>query len=171
MMDPVTLPTDTVLLQHMLQEQQALNQRLLEQISQLTFTIEKLQKLLFGCQSERRSDSKKAENKKANPSSHSPAAEKNTSHLNGRRRLPNELPRVRIEHDVPIDKQHCAACHCPLQRIGEAISEQLDFVPAKLYVKQHVRYKYGCRHCQGFMITADLCLPNRLIKVWLAAVY
>jgi len=126
-----------VLLQHMLLEQQAYNQRLLEQIAQLTFTIEKLQKLLFGCQSEGRGASKKEANKKAGPSSGSPSPEQSTSHLNGRRRLPDDLPRIRIEHDLPVDKQHCAACHCSLQRIGEEISEQLDFVPAKLYVKQH----------------------------------
>ncbi|RSZ58063.1 IS66 family transposase [Massilia atriviolacea] len=30
---------------------------------------------------------------------------------------------------------------------GEEISEQLDIIPATVQVLQHVRFKYGCRHC------------------------
>jgi transposase len=37
---------------------------------------------------------------------------------------------------------------CQCQRvchvIGKEITEQLEFIPARLYVKQHIRYKYAC---------------------------
>jgi len=32
-------------------------------------------------------------------------------------------------------------------KIGEEVSDQLDYVPAKLQVLEHIRYKYACRHC------------------------
>lgn len=151
-MDTTKLPTDSLLLQQMLLEQQAVNQRLLEQISQLTFTLEKLQKLLFGGKSEKRSDSKKAENKKANPAIHPSTSEKDTSHLNGRRRLPDDLPRVRIEHDLPADQQHCAVCHCPLHRNSTcAINTDAGIARA--------------------LFSPPTCQPNRLIKVWQVVVY
>jgi len=48
-----------------------------------------------------------------------------------------------------------------LQKIGEVITEQLEIVPAKIYIKQHVRFKYaGCIH-QDKVITA--AMPNQPI--------
>ncbi|NJR38939.1 MAG: IS66 family transposase [Leptolyngbyaceae cyanobacterium CSU_1_4] len=40
--------------------------------------------------------------------------------------------------------------------MGEEISEQLDYIPAKIQVLQNVRYKYGCRGCEDTVQTADL---------------
>ena len=34
-------------------------------------------------------------------------------------------------------------------KIGEDISEQLDIIPARIQVLQHVRFKYACRACEG----------------------
>jgi len=58
------------------------------------------------------------------------------------------LPRVRIEHDIPEAKKTCA-CGCQLTRIGAAVSEQFDLIPARAQVLQHVRFKYACRSCEG----------------------
>jgi transposase len=58
------------------------------------------------------------------------------------------LPRERIEHDIP-DAQKICACGCQLTRIGEVTSEQFDIQPARAFVKQHVRFKYACRTCEG----------------------
>ncbi len=69
----------------------------------------------------------------------------------GRKLLPASLPRVRVEHDLEESEKTCA-CGCRLTRIGEAVSEQLDYVPARLQVIQHVRPEYACRDCEG---TAD----------------
>jgi transposase len=66
----------------------------------------------------------------------------------GRKPLPDHIPRTRIEHDIPEDEKLCA-CGCRKSCIGEAVSEQLDIVPAKIQVLQHVRLKYACRSCEG----------------------
>ena len=58
------------------------------------------------------------------------------------------LPRVRVEHDIPEPEKTCS-CGCQLTRIGEVTSEQIDLIPARAQVLQHVRFKYGCRSCEG----------------------
>jgi transposase len=71
------------------------------------------------------------------------------------------LPRVRVEHDIPETDKTCA-CGCQLTRIGEVTSEQIDLIPARAQVLQHVRFKYGCRTCEGTshdrpaVVTAEL---------------
>jgi transposase len=66
----------------------------------------------------------------------------------GRRRLPSDLPRQRVIHDLPEDQKACPCCGKMRHIIGQEISEQLDYVPAKLTVIEHVRLKYACRACE-----------------------
>jgi transposase len=65
----------------------------------------------------------------------------------GRKGLPAHLPRTRVEHDLADADKVCACCQGTLHRMGEDISEQLNIIPAKVEVLQHVRFKYACRHC------------------------
>ena len=65
----------------------------------------------------------------------------------GRRPLPDDLRRERIEHDVPEADKFCPCCRTPRVKIGEETSEQLDYRPAKLFVWEHVRLKYACPNC------------------------
>lgn len=77
----------------------------------------------------------------------------------GRQPLPDWLPRVRIEHDLPEHEQHCACCgNTALHRIGEEVSEQLDIIPAQVQVLQHVRPKYACRQCETGIRTVPMPL-------------
>ncbi len=73
----------------------------------------------------------------------------------GRKPLPKDLPRVRIEHDIPESEKHCA-CGCTRIVIGEEVSEQLDIIPAKIQVLVHVRKKYACKHCEEGVEIAPL---------------
>jgi transposase len=66
----------------------------------------------------------------------------------GRTPLPAELPRVDVVHDIPEDQKQCA-CGSELSRIGEEVSEQLNYVPARLEVIRHIRPKYACKTCEG----------------------
>ena len=66
----------------------------------------------------------------------------------GRKPLPENLPRVIMEHDLKEEEKVCA-CGCTMERIGEEISEQLEVIPAKMRVIRHVRYKYACKCCEG----------------------
>lgn len=74
----------------------------------------------------------------------------------GRRPLPGDLPRHRVEHPVAAEELSCPCCDQPRVRIGEEVSEQLDYTPASLFVIQHVRPKYACRRCEeGGVVTAE----------------
>jgi transposase len=66
----------------------------------------------------------------------------------GRRRLPADLPRERIIHDLPDDEKPCPCCGEMRTLIGEETSEQLDYVPAQVKVIEHVRLKYVCKPCE-----------------------
>jgi transposase len=66
----------------------------------------------------------------------------------GRKPLPDHLPRTRVEHDLSEDAKVCG-CGCRKTKIGEEVSEQLDIIPARIQVLQHVRFKYACRACEG----------------------
>jgi transposase len=65
----------------------------------------------------------------------------------GRRRLPADLKRERMVHDLPEAEKICPCCREPRVVIGEATSEQLDYRPARLFVWQHVRLSYACPAC------------------------
>ena len=56
---------------------------------------------------------------------------------------PTSLPRQRIEIDVP-DADKVCACGTAKTRIGETVSEKLDYVLASVRVMATVRPKYAC---------------------------
>jgi transposase len=71
----------------------------------------------------------------------------------GRKRLDAALPRVDVIHDISEVEKRCAADGTTLERIGEEISEQLDYQPAKIRVIRNIRPKYACPCCrQGIKI-------------------
>jgi transposase len=65
----------------------------------------------------------------------------------GRQQLPEHLERIEIEHDL-ADKA-CPACGNQRTRIGQEVSEQLEYFPASFKVLQHIRHKYACAKCDG----------------------
>lgn len=73
----------------------------------------------------------------------------------GRKSLPKDLPRRRIEHTVPAKERVCAACGADKERIGEEVSEQLEYIPASVCVLEHVREKLACPQCRRGVTVAD----------------
>ena len=59
--------------------------------------------------------------------------------------LPAEFPRTLIHHEPDIT--HCP-CGCALKRIGEDVSEKLDYTPGVFTVERHVRGKWVCDDCE-----------------------
>ena len=59
--------------------------------------------------------------------------------------LPPELPRTLIHHE-PENTQ--CQCGCQLKRIGEDVSEKLDYVPGEFTVERHIRGKWACDSCE-----------------------
>ncbi|MBQ0719511.1 MAG: IS66 family transposase [Gammaproteobacteria bacterium] len=81
-----------------------------------------------------------------------------------RKPLPVGLPRVRRVIELGEADRQCA-CGCTLVEIGEDISEQVDIIPARVQVIQHVRKKYACKACDETLKiapTADVLLPKAL---------
>ena len=59
--------------------------------------------------------------------------------------LPAGLARVDIHHEP--DSTTCQ-CGCQLKRIGEDVSEKLDYTPGVFTVEQHIRGKWACADCE-----------------------
>lgn len=57
--------------------------------------------------------------------------------------MPKDLERVRLIEDLSEDEKICAGCSKPMTKIGEDVREELDYVPASLVIKEHVRPKYA----------------------------
>ena len=62
-----------------------------------------------------------------------------------RRNLPAHLPRQSIEHTPSCT---CSTCGCDMTKIGEDVSEMLEYVPASFKVIRHIRPKFACQTCQ-----------------------
>lgn len=59
--------------------------------------------------------------------------------------LPANLPRVDVHHEP--DSTTCQ-CGCQRKRIGEDVSEKLDYTPGVFTVERHVRGKWVCASCE-----------------------
>jgi transposase len=79
----------------------------------------------------------------------SPPATRPARQGHGRRRLPTDLPRQKVIHDLPEAEKLCPCCGKLRHIIGQEVSEQLDYVPAKLTVIEHTRLKYACPTCEA----------------------
>ncbi|EZI42351.1 IS66 family transposase zinc-finger binding domain-containing protein, partial [Acinetobacter baumannii] len=98
------------------------------------------------------------------------AAQKAPVNKPKRRLLPDHLHTLRIEHE-PASTQ--CACGCTLRRIGEDVSEKLNFRPAQFYKEQHVRGKWVCDQCDtltqqampAYVIDKGIASPELLSHV------
>src|SRR5205085_7659334 len=61
-----------------------------------------------------------------------------------RRPLQEHLPREEVRHGPP---SACPACGGTLRRIGEDVTQTLDYLPGRVKVLRHVRTKLSCRAC------------------------
>src|ERR1700756_2074076 len=78
-----------------------------------------------------------------------------------RKPLPKHLPRQETVHEP----EHNGACICPacggeMARLGEDVTEVLDYVPGRFRVIRHVRPKYACRRCDAITQAPAPALPT-----------
>ena len=79
----------------------------------------------------------------------------------GRPALPKDLPRERVDYDLSeVEK----AQFDEIKRIGEEVSETLEYTPAKLVVIEHARAKYACRKDGQSTIRTAFAQPSPLPK-------
>jgi len=166
------LPDDAVTLKqmvvHLLSDMHAKDRELLDVKTQLEW----LRRQVFGGKSERLDPNQLilfdslaeqiAAPKGSTPPDDRPVRKSGTSRRNGRKPLPKDLPREQINLCPPKEKLVCECCGRSKERIGEEITEELDYVPASFVVRQYVRGKYACKDCQEGVVIADL--PPRPIE-------
>lgn len=84
------------------------------------------------------------------------------------RHLPAHLPRenhvhspaaTNAQHDTTGQPCGCTACGGRLRQIGQDVSEQLEYVPARFKVIRHVRPKLACVSCQTIFQAAAPSRP------------
>src|SRR5208283_5452425 len=62
--------------------------------------------------------------------------------------LPAHLPRVEVRHEP---ERTVCSCGCEMKRIGEDVSEKLDYTPGVFEVERHIRGKWVCRSCERLL--------------------
>ena len=62
-----------------------------------------------------------------------------------RQPLPTNLPRIEVRHEP---ENTVCGCGCALKRIGEDVSEKLDYTPGVFHVERHIRGKWVCSACE-----------------------
>lgn len=68
----------------------------------------------------------------------------------GRKPLADSLLREEIIHDLSDEEKQCPYCQKERPSIGSDITEELEFIPAKIVVLKHIRKKYGPCACNAF---------------------
>jgi transposase len=80
----------------------------------------------------------------------------------GRRPLPDHLPREEVVHEPACV---CPDCGASMRRLGEDVSEMLEYVPSSFRVIRHVRPKLSCPRCERIV---QVEAPSRPIARGLA---
>jgi len=76
-----------------------------------------------------------------------------------RRPIPDHVPRMVVEFSPAADA--CADCGGQLRRIGEDVTEELEYVPGRFIVNRIVRPRLACACCERFI---QASLPSRPIE-------
>jgi transposase len=78
-----------------------------------------------------------------------------------RKPLPDHLPRQEIVHEPAHDGAGtCPDCGGDMARLGEDVTEILDYIPGRFRVIRHVRPKYACRCCDVITQAPAPALPT-----------
>jgi transposase len=155
-------PDDPVLLKQINRELLDLVAKLQHTINSQQQQIEQLRRRLFGQKSEKRdldqpllfpelaTNTPETAPPPSTPEDDEPPP-KRRGH--GRNELNPKLRRERREY-VLNDEQRRCPCGGLCEKFGEETSEQLDYIPASLFVIKHVRTKYACPQCHDHVIVA-----------------
>ncbi len=150
--DPNNLPQDAAKLRYLvaslLEDRDSQERR----IRQLQHMPEQLLRARYGPRRERVNENQlflfAAEvvgaDKSAPPQKEKPASNRLKHKGHGRQRLPKSLKRQRVVFDLAEHEKQCPHCRGELKRIGEEISEWLEYVPASLLVIEEACQKYVC---------------------------
>src|SRR5450631_3290791 len=141
------------------------------EIEHLKLIIAKLRRMMFGTKSEKIAREVeqlelKLEELETSEAARPPAAAPANStarRKQKRRPLPEHLPRETHTH-MPAE-EICPACAGQLSKLGEDVSEMLEYIPASFKVIRHVRPKLCCTRCDTIV---EAAAPSRPIDRGLA---
>src|SRR5262245_24733164 len=158
------LPDDPVILQHMIRELLDVLRQARHENEQLQHRLDLLLRCLYGPRTERfdpnqpllipdafdtpTTPASQDAPPAANPSPDATTGTMKKRRGHGRKRLPNNLPRVSVVHELTEAERRCPECGESRLQISTECSEQLDYKPASLFVVEHRRCTYACPHCQ-----------------------
>jgi transposase len=66
----------------------------------------------------------------------------------GRKPISDKLPRKIVEHDVSESEKKCSCCGKERPKLKPEISEEVEYIPAEVFVNRHIYYKYGPCKCE-----------------------
>jgi len=124
------------------------------EIEHLKLLVAKLRRMIFGAKSERVTREieqlelklEELEAVRAERTSTEQASSREETPRPSRRPLPEHLPRE-VQTHMPLSEA-CPDCGGELRRLGEDVSEMLEYVPSSFKVLRHVRPKLSCRSCE-----------------------
>ncbi len=162
--DLAHLPTDTAMLQALVLSLASEVKAKGLKIAQLEARIAKLKRLQFGQSSEKLAheieqlelELDELHEDEAAQAAERPSAVQALIGKPARRPLPPHLPRE--------DEVHEPSCTCPncggqMRKLGEDVTEVLEYVPASFKVIRHVRPKLSCRVCETIVQAPMPSLP------------
>jgi len=173
--------SDNVELRHLLEKLQALTQEYDEKLTEAEAQIAELKRELFGPKADRLTPEQQEQLSRLNQDLEADAQrpdaasdgvldedeegqkKKKHSRTARRRGARHPLPAHLETETVTIEPEikPCPCCGKMPERIGEEISEEIDFIPAKLVRRRTVRPKYACRCGEAGVAIAPL--PPRLV--------
>jgi transposase len=147
------------------------------EIEHLKLMIAKLQRMQFGRKSEKverqieqlelkleELETSRAEQEQSQECATAPTTPRAASAKKpARRPLPEHLLRITRVHEPA--HQACPECGGALSKLGEDVSEVLDYIPASFIVIRHVRPKLSCCGCDAIV---QAPAPSRPIERGLA---
>lgn len=156
------LPDDQTVLKALVTAQQA-------EIARLNFIIAKLRRMQFGRRSEQSGGAlaqlelalEGIEAAQRDAAASVPPETTGDAGSSSKRRarkpLPDHLPRETLEH-TPAEG-NCPDCGSLFVKLGEDVSEMLEYVPAHFKVIRHVRPKLACSRCECIVQAAAPARP------------
>jgi transposase len=139
------------------------------EIEKLKVQIARLKRLSFGASSERmhreleqlelKLEELETAEAEAEAAAETPAPEKcapEAAAKTPRRKLPEALPRTVVVHEPACA---CTVCGGTLRKVGEDVTEILDYIPGRFEVIRHVRPAYSCRKCEAMAQKPMPALP------------
>src|SRR5271167_2276217 len=150
------LPADALRALILAQHEQLISRE--REIEHLQLLLAKLQRMQFGRKSEKlerqieqlelRLEELESKRSEQEPNAPAPApviASSTPITKPTRRALPDHLPRQTRRHEPKGTV--CPECQGELRKLGEDVSEMLEYVPASFVVIRHVRTKLSCTKC------------------------